>query len=212
MPEDNAEFDRLLERVVVDLGIHLDCGQHASLYAHYVLLEKWNDRMNLTSVRRLEDMVMRHFGESLAVARILGPGDGPVVDIGSGGGFPGIPVAAYCPDRKVTLVESVGKKAVFLKEAARNLGNVCVFDGRFEDLKGSYEWACMRAVASDGLSALLAEAVRNVAVVVSASGADEVRNTLSLTGAKEHSLPWDARTVVVTGRPGTQVPRGTETL
>jgi 16S rRNA (guanine527-N7)-methyltransferase len=212
MPEDNAEFDRLLERVVVDLGIHLDCGQHALLYAHYVLLEKWNDRMNLTSVRRFEDMVMRHFGESLAVAKILGPGDGSVVDIGSGGGFPGLPVAVYCPDRKITLVESVGKKAVFLKEAARNLGNVSVFDGRFEDLKVSYEWACMRAVASDGLSAPLAKAVRNVAVLVSASGADEVCTILGLTGAKGHSLPWDARTVVVTGRPGTQVPRGTETL
>lgn len=183
----------------MDLGITLDSGQRNALYAHYSLLKRWNERMNLTTVRRLADVVTRHFGESLAVASILGPGDGSVVDIGSGGGFPGLPVAVYCPERPVALVESVGKKAVFLKEAARNLANVRVVAGRFEDLTERFEWAVMRAVASEGLSGPLARSVRKVAVVVSASGFEEVGRILGVSDLVEHRVVWDSRTAILTG-------------
>ncbi|MEX2302470.1 MAG: 16S rRNA (guanine(527)-N(7))-methyltransferase RsmG [Bryobacterales bacterium] len=199
MSEESADFEQVLSRVLMDLGITLDSGQRSALYAHYRLLKRWNDRMNLTTVRRLADVVTRHFGESLALASVLGPGDGSVVDIGSGGGFPGLPVAVYCPERQIVLVESVGKKAVFLKEAARNLANARVVAGRFEDLTECFEWAVMRAVASEGLSEPLVRSVRKVAVLVSASGSEEVGRILGLSEMVEHPLVWDSRTAILTG-------------
>ena len=202
MPEESEEFQGFLHRVLMDLGITLDSDQRGALYAHYSLLNRWNERINLTTVRGLGDVVRRHFGESLAVASIIGPGDGSVVDIGSGGGFPGLPVAVYCSKRQVTLVESVGKKAVFLKEAARNLGNVNVISGRFEDLQGYFEWAVMRGVASEGLSDPLARAVQRFAAVVSASSSKDFGRALKLSEMEEHPVVWDSRTVIVTGKVG----------
>jgi 16S rRNA (guanine527-N7)-methyltransferase len=200
MPPERAEFGTLLEPLIVELGLELSQGQVDALFDHYSLLWRWNDRMNLTSIRRLEEVVQRHFGESLAVARAIGPGNGGVVDIGSGAGFPGVPVAVCFPSREVTLVESVGKKATFLKEAARTMRNVQVFGGRFDELEGEFEWGTWRAVAGAGLKSKLERSVGKVAVLVGALLAEETAAALGLSGVETRTIPWDARTVVVTGR------------
>lgn len=117
------------------------------------LLLRWNARMNLTSVRDPEQIVTRHFGESLFAARHLFPdhvGAGALacsaarssaaphhlVDLGSGPGFPGLPIKLWAPALAVTLVESKYRKAIFLREALRalNLERVSVFAGRAQDL------------------------------------------------------------------------------
>ena len=92
------------------------------LRTYLELLLRWNQRTNLTAIRSPEGVVTRHFGESLFAARVLAnyvkDGDA-VLDIGSGAGFPGLPLQLLLPKLRVTLAESQGKKAAFLREAMR---------------------------------------------------------------------------------------------
>ena len=126
-------IERLLESV---RGIvELSSGQCAALEAHYQLLLKWNRRLNLTSIKDLEEVVTRHYGESLFLGARLPEGALRIVDVGSGAGFPGFPVAVLRPECEVTLVESHQRKAVFLREASRGLPNVRVLGLRAEEVK-----------------------------------------------------------------------------
>lgn len=202
MAPDQGEFERLLEPLLRVLDLALDPEQIGKLWAHYQVLNRWKARVNLTSIHEMEDIVRRHFGESLAVARVIGEGNGAVVDVGSGAGFPGVPVAVCFPGRDVTLVESVGKKATFLKEATRGIGNVAVFGGRFEDVEGRFEWGCLRAVATGALRGHLKRAVSKVAMIGSAASAEGTSEELGLSRVETYILPWDTRTGVVTGRYG----------
>jgi 16S rRNA (guanine527-N7)-methyltransferase len=92
----------------------------AQLSAYLDLLLKWNARTNLTAIRDPEEIVRRHFGESLFTARHLPDGE-TLLDLGSGAGFPGLPIQLARPELRVTLAESQGKKASFLREAVRTL-------------------------------------------------------------------------------------------
>ena len=113
------------------------------------LLLKWNAKMNLTAVRRPEEIMARHFGESFfAAEKLMDTAVLSVIDLGSGAGFPGLPLAIYSPKTRVTLVESQNKKATFLKEIVRSLGleNATVFRGRGEDYPGKADLVTLRAV------------------------------------------------------------------
>jgi len=119
------------------------------------LLLRWNARINLTAVRQPEEIVTRHFGESLFAARYLFPtktrwGRPPsavqaaqssartrLIDVGSGAGFPGLPIKIWAPHIDLTLIESNQKRATFLREVSRmlTLMNVDVFSGRVEDYR-----------------------------------------------------------------------------
>jgi len=114
------------------------------------LLLRWNARVNLTAIRAPDDIVSRHFGESLFTARHLFPEcrrERPrpcdpseiLIDVGSGAGFPGLPIKIWAPHISLTLIESNHKKATFLREVARALPltNVNVFLGRAEDYRGA---------------------------------------------------------------------------
>lgn len=116
------------------------------LEEHYRLLLRWNQKINLTRITNLQDAVRYHYCESLYLAMRLPEGPLRIVDIGSGAGFPGIPVAIYRPECTVDLVESHQRKTVFLREAARGLGNVRVLPQRAEDMTDSYDWTISRAV------------------------------------------------------------------
>lgn len=94
----------------------------AQLDAYLALLLRWNARLNLTAVREPEAIVRRHFAESLFAAEYIPRAAATLLDFGSGAGFPGIPVAIARPEIAVTLAESQGKKAAFLREAVRTLG------------------------------------------------------------------------------------------
>ena len=121
---------------------HLSEDQLQQISTYLDLLLKWNARINLTSVRDPQEILTRHFGESFFLAHQVfsddpmnRPSDEPIIfDLGSGAGFPGLPLAIYAPDAKITLLESQNKKATFLKEVARalTLANVNVFSGRAE--------------------------------------------------------------------------------
>ena len=98
------------------------------------LFLRWSARINLTSIRDEDGILSRHFVESIACARALPAGISTLLDFGSGAGFPGIPIALCRPEIAVTLAESQGKKAAFLREAVRVLGvTAMVHSGRAED-------------------------------------------------------------------------------
>jgi 16S rRNA (guanine527-N7)-methyltransferase len=92
----------------------------ATLLRHLELLRQWNRVYNLTAIREEEKWLTHHVLDSLSVITRLPPGD--VVDVGSGGGFPGIPIAAACSERKVCLLDSNHKKGAFLLQAVNELG------------------------------------------------------------------------------------------
>jgi 16S rRNA G527 N7-methylase RsmG len=121
--------------------------QLSQLESHCELLLRWNRKLNLTRIEELEDVVRLHYGESLFLAQCLPPGPLRIVDVGSGGGFPGIPLAVSRPECQVTLVESHQRKAVFLREATRDQANVTVAAKRAEGLGDSFDWVVARAVA-----------------------------------------------------------------
>lgn len=135
-------------------GDDLGAAQLEQVSRYLELLLRWNAKMNLTAVRRAEDVVTRHFGESFYAAKSwLRPKVvDHVIDLGSGAGFPGLPMAIYSPKSKFTLVESQNKKATFLKEAIRESGlaNVNVFAGRGEDYPDKASLVTMRAVEKFG--------------------------------------------------------------
>src|SRR5271166_3159709 len=114
---------------------------------YLALLLRWNARVNLTAIRDEEGIVSRHFVESIACAQALPAGIRTLLDLGSGAGFPGIPIALCRPEIAVTLAESQGKKAAFLSEAVRVLGvSAAVHSGRAEALSVQFDCVALRAV------------------------------------------------------------------
>ncbi len=137
------------------------------------LILRWNARTNLTSVRDEGVIIQRHFVESIACAQALPRGIATLLDFGSGGGFPGIPIAICRPEIAVTLAESQGKKAAFLQEAVRVTGiSARVHAGRAETLaaagggmfhvehSGGFDCVTLRAV--DRMEQAVAVAARLV--------------------------------------------------
>lgn len=135
----NTKPDVLLPAQLHSISIYID------------LLLRWNSSINLTSIRQPEEIVTRHFGESLFAARHLFPASEQIVaekaplevdaiDVGSGAGFPGLPIKIWAPHIHLTLIESNQKKATFLREVVRalTLTNVDVFAGRASDFQGRH--------------------------------------------------------------------------
>jgi len=120
---------------IAALGLALPADAEAKLLTYLALLDKWNRVYNLTAVRDTERMVSHHLLDSLAAAPFF-PG-GRVLDVGSGGGLPGIPLAIARPDLQVTLIDSIAKKTAFLLQAKMELGldNLSVVTNRVEDYR-----------------------------------------------------------------------------
>jgi 16S rRNA (guanine527-N7)-methyltransferase len=121
-------------------------------------LDRWLDALlstsGLTAIRDRAEALRVHVDESLAAADIVRAFPGPIVDVGSGGGAPGLPVAAALPEREVTLLEANGRKCQFLRDAAREFPNVTVVQGRAEEQgRESYGVALAKALAPPAVAA-----------------------------------------------------------
>lgn len=187
---------------------HLTDGLIGQLSIYLDLLIRWNARVNLTAIRRPEEIVQRHFGESLftgahLTARLKDGAD--LLDYGSGAGFPGLPIQLLLPGVRVTLAESQAKKVAFLREVIRILElKTEIWPRRAEDLPPSrrFDAVTLRAVdqmalSIDSATGLLGENGWLTALV----GRDT-----DATGAEEFTLPGSEHRRLLMWR---YVPRGT---
>jgi len=143
----NAVAERLNQLLAEVEGAPLEADLASRFERYLQLLMRWNRGMNLTSLREEESILRRHFVESILCARALPRGIESLLDFGSGAGFPGLPVAICRPEIAVTLAECQSKKAAFLREAVRTVGNrVNVYGGRAELLESRFGCVTLRAV------------------------------------------------------------------
>ena len=152
---DVAEIEVLLQPY---LGERTLTSFQLELISTYVnIFIKWNERTNLTSIRNPREIVQRHFGESLfAATQLLAPDSRiTTADVGSGAGFPGLPLKIFVPDLQLTLIEAHSKKNTFLREVVRSLelSGVEVLLSRAEQVERRFQLVTMRAV--EQFSALL---------------------------------------------------------
>ena len=143
-----------LERGLLELALALPSGATEKLMAYLALLAKWNQTYNLTAIRDPLQAISHHVLDSLVVLRELSDRTGTLVDVGSGGGLPGIPLAIADPARSVSLNDANEKKGAFLRQAVIELGlsNTRVHVGRAEEWHPAAGFA---VVISRGLSSLV---------------------------------------------------------
>ena len=150
-------MEKLVQEAQALFNVHITARQVTLLISYEKELLEWNQKFNLTAIRDSESIRTKHFLDSFSCVlawKALPPTR--LIDVGTGAGFPGIPLKILYPNLKLTLVESVGKKAMFCQHIVRVLGleQVDVIQARAEDLgqdtrhREKYDWAIARAVAN----------------------------------------------------------------
>jgi len=126
-----------LQQGLKELNLEINPEQQQKLLDYLALLIKWNSAYNLTAVRDPSEMVSRHLLDSLSIAPWINPISGHFLDVGSGGGLPGVPLAIVFPKKNWTLVDSIGKKVRFLTQVKLqlNLDNLQAVQTRIEQLQ-----------------------------------------------------------------------------
>jgi 16S rRNA (guanine527-N7)-methyltransferase len=171
-----ATFQSELQTAIASFGIEaLTKDQTTQLLRHYAMLCRWNQRLNLTRITEPRAAARLHYAESLFGARFIA-GANTLLDIGSGAGFPAIPLAVARPDVLVTALEANQKKSLFLKEAKDELElvNLKVVTSRLED----FDWEGYRLLTSRALD-------RAEAILPSVIGRLGPNQTLMLYGAPD---------------------------
>jgi 16S rRNA (guanine527-N7)-methyltransferase len=193
-----AWFAEILERKLRP-WLTLNQNQMARLYEHYQLLERWNKRINLTSIASGEEMVVRHYCESLFFAAQLSNDADSLVDIGSGAGFPGFPIAIAKPHWAITLVESNQRKAVFLRETARGVANISVISRRAEEISGTFDWLVSRAVNLGDVLALVPRLAPKIGLLLGEDDYQSLKSAKHIAWCEPIRLPWGDRSICVVG-------------
>jgi len=153
---DLAKMNQLKEDAL-QFGVELNEKQLFQFYRYYELLIDWNEKINLTAITEFEEVLKKHFLDSISIGRIMKQGDSvSVLDIGTGAGFPGIPIKIAFPDTKVTLLDSLNKRVNFLNHVIQELelDNIFALHGRAEDfakkkeMREQFDLCVSRAVAN----------------------------------------------------------------
>ena len=212
----NQKAKELLTSGAAELGITLTQQQAASLDAFAEELKKWNKKINLTAITDDQDIAVKHLVDSLSLLKVV-KGEGRLLDIGSGGGFPCIPVKIVAPELDMISVDAVVKKISFQKQAARllKLENFQAIHVRAEtlaaDYAGSFDWVVSRAFSDipsfvemalpvlkqDGR--IVAMKGKNAAEEVAAAEGDLAKLGVRVEAVENFKLPHsgDARSLVV---------------
>lgn len=144
-----------LRKYTADLGISLDDGQLEQFDLYAQTLVEWNQKMNLTAITEPQDIVIKHFVDSLTLLTVIDlPQGAKVIDVGTGAGFPSVPLKIVRPDIQLTLLDSLNKRITFLKELSSVLGqeNECIHfraeeAGKKPEYREQYDLVTARAVA-----------------------------------------------------------------
>jgi 16S rRNA (guanine527-N7)-methyltransferase len=186
-------MEKLIQEAAALFNVHLTGRQAAAFTTYEKELIEWNSKFNLTAIRDSESIRTKHFLDSIScvLAWKLNPPNN-LIDIGTGAGFPGIPLKILYPNLKLTLAESVGKKTTFCQHLVRVLGleNVTVIQARAEELgqnaehREKYDWAVARAVANlNVLSEYLIPLVRVRGTMLAQKGESGPAEAQSAEGA-----------------------------
>ncbi len=146
----------MFEKILDDWNIDLSDRQKLQFEKYYELLVSWNEKINLTSITEKEDVFVKHFADSIALIRFMDLTGRSIIDIGTGAGFPGIPLKIMCPGCKVVLADSLNKRVSFLREmiSELDLDDIIAIHGRAEELafddeyREKFDVASSRAVAN----------------------------------------------------------------
>lgn len=205
------EFNEFKEKMIINvdkLGITLSEIQLKQFYNYMNLLIEWNKKINLTAITEPNEIILKHFIDSLTISKYISDGT-RVVDVGTGAGFPGIPLKIYRQDIEITLLDSLQKRINFLDEVIRelNLEKIETIHSRVEDFgkdkryREKFDIATSRAVANLAtLSEYLLPLVKVGGKVISMKGSlieeelENSKNAIKILGGKiekvdEFNLP-----------------------
>lgn len=149
------EFREILMEYLKTMDIKLNDEQIQKFYKYMELLLEWNEKINLTAIIEPKEIILKHFVDSLTIAKYIKEKD-RLIDVGTGAGFPGIPLKIYREDIEITLVDSLNKRINFLNEVIEelNLSNIETVHSRAEELgknkkyRERFDIATSRAVAN----------------------------------------------------------------
>lgn len=210
-------FEKMQEKSK-NLEINFSVEQLEQFFEYMNLLIEWNEKMNLTAIIDPEEIILKHFIDSITILKSI-KNESKVVDVGTGAGFPGIPLSIMNPTLKITLVDSLNKRLIFLKEVVDRLklNNIEIIHSRAEELgqnkkyREKFDIATSRAVANlSTLSEYLIPLVRIDGKVISMKAGsaqeeiDEAKNAIKILGGKiekieEFDLPQsDIRRTIIT--------------
>ena len=212
------EFFEKMQEKSTDLSVNFLVEQLEQFFDYMNLLIEWNEKMNLTAITDPEEIILKHFIDSITILDKIG-NESKVVDVGTGAGFPGIPLSIMNPTLKITLVDSLNKRLIFLQEVVNklNLKNIEIVHARAEEFgqnkkyREGFDVATSRAVANlSTLSEYLIPLVKVNGKVISMKASDakeeinEAEKAIEVLGGKiekreEFNLPQSdiGRTVIV---------------
>ena len=152
---EKEEFYMKMKQKAEEIDINLTVEQLWKFYSYMELLIEWNEKINLTAIIEPEEIILKHFIDSLTIYKYIEK-DNKVVDVGTGAGFPGIPLKIANPELKITLVDSLNKRLIFLQDVINKLQlkNVEIIHARAEDFgqnkkfREKFDIATSRAVAN----------------------------------------------------------------
>jgi 16S rRNA (guanine527-N7)-methyltransferase len=199
----------VIRRALGEYQISADDRQIALIQEYIRILRHWNDKLNLTAIREPLEILHRHFCESMFGAIAVPINGGRLADIGSGPGFPGIPIKILRPELELFLVESNIKKGTFLAEIVRDLelGNARVLISRYEELDedlAPLDFVCSRAVGEFGPFLKWAAggklAANQVLLWIGGRDLDEVRKSEDWDWREPILVPQSLRRFILAGR------------
>lgn len=152
---EKEEFFRKMQEKSKDLGVSFFVEQLEQFFEYMKLLIEWNEKINLTAITEPDEIILKHFIDSITILKEI-KNDARIVDVGTGAGFPGIPLSIMNPTLKITLVDSLNKRLIFLQEVVKKLKleNIEIVHARAEELgqnkkyRESFDVATSRAVAN----------------------------------------------------------------